>query len=1003
MTATARPKVIVLGAGKPLTGDAPAGLRLVTRQAKVVDWIAHAFRGEEPELVFVGGYHLPDLSTQIPDGITVISNPDWATTGSVASLFRAGLKAGTDNYVCYGDILFREDLVEALKITPGGAAAIDTETLRLRQGTAETLWAEDGRITGDGRGVMAEYVGVWKIPADQVGQVQELSKDRILANRHIGHLIRHLVTAGVPVAAVPAQGKWSSLDDDAILTRFVLGTKADTLMGLSGRLETWRVGPQVTLTVGDLRQDADAAVGSVLAAFSGVRLAVRSSALCEDGFEESNAGRFTSLLNVPADPVSIREALYQVAASYPAGNPGDQILIQPMVRNVVASGVVLTRSLGSGAPYFSVSYAEGRDTDVVTSGKGAVRRLTVYRNADHLPEDAPAFLSRLLDGLRELEYVADYDALDVEFAVCEAGDLHLLQARPLVLPHHRTGVTDHNIATLLEEAAAQLRALTQPAAGQAGHLPAWGVMPDWNPAEIIGIRPGPLSFSLYRHVVTDEVWARQRAEFGYRDVRPAPLVRLFAGHAYVDVRASFNSFLPAGLPDPLAEKLVTHFVTRLRSNPQWHDKVEFEIVPTCASFDMAPVWDRLAADAGLTPAELALYETQLWALTRRGISQIEDPLALVETLERQMQAILAAGMAPLETARALLHLCRACGSLPFAHLARHGFIAVTLLRSAVSRGALTPDRLSAFMQSLHTVARDLTRDALAVKAGRLSWDRFVALYGHLRPGTYEICSPCYADNPEGYLRGLVEEATDTAAAPFVWTPQERAALQDLLSASQLDLTFEAFERYLRLAIEGRESSKFRFTKALSQAIECLARWGRDHGLSRDDLSHLPFEAMMGMAAGNSAADGVAALARQMAEGNRRWRSLVEQIELPPLLFRDEDLLAFSYPQTMPNFITNARIVAPLVNLAGQAGPVQEGLAGRIVLVPQADPGYDWLFGHRIAGLITIYGGANSHMAIRAAEFGLPAAIGIGEERYRDLLGARMVELDCSSRQIFGQT
>ena len=35
-----------------------------------------------------------------------------------------------------------------------------------------------------------------------------------------------------------------------------------------------------------------------------------------------------------------------------------------------------------------------------------------------------------------------------------------------------------------------------------GRRTVYGVMPDWNPAEIIGIRPKPLSLSLYR-IVTD--------------------------------------------------------------------------------------------------------------------------------------------------------------------------------------------------------------------------------------------------------------------------------------------------------------------------------------------------------------------------------------------------------------------------------------------------------------------------------------------------------------------
>ena len=47
----------------------------------------------------------------------------------------------------------------------------------------------------------------------------------------------------------------------------------------------------------------------------------------------------------------------------------------------------------------------------------------------------------------------------------------------------------------------------------------------------------------------------------------------------------------------------------------------------------------------------------------------------------------------------------------------------------------------------------------------------------------------------------------------------------------------------------------------------------------------------------------------------------------------------------------------------------------------------------------MYGGANSHMAIRAAEFGLPAAIGIGENLYRNLSSKSRLELNPSKRII----
>ena len=75
------------------------------------------------------------------------------------------------------------------------------------------------------------------------------------------------------------------------------------------------------------------------------------------------------------------------------------------------------------------------------------------------------------------------------------------------------------------------------------------------------------------------------------------------------------------------------------------------------------------------------------------------------------------------------------------------------------------------------------------------------------------------------------------------------------------------------------------------------------------------------------------------------------------------------------------------------------LTEKIVLIENADPGYDWIFSQQIAGLITKYGGANSHMAIRCAEFGIPAAIGCGEQRYDSFIDANQIMLDCSASLI----
>jgi len=134
-----------------------------------------------------------------------------------------------------------------------------------------------------------------------------------------------------------------------------------------------------------------------------------------------------------------------------------------------------------------------------------------------------------------------------------------------------------------------------------------------------------------------------------------------------------------------------------------------------------------------------------------------------------------------------------------------------------------------------------------------------------------------------------------------------------------------------------------------------------------------------------------------AERVREQRALVNAIELPPLLCRPEDFVVFQYPATQANFIGDAAILSECIELGTENGNTD--VSGKIVLIVQADPGYDWLFGRQIAGLITMYGGANSHMAIRAAEFGLPAAIGVGQILYSSLATAKKIELNPINRLI----
>ena len=76
-----------------------------------------------------------------------------------------------------------------------------------------------------------------------------------------------------------------------------------------------------------------------------------------------------------------------------------------------------------------------------------------------------------------------------------------------------------------------------------------------------------------------------------------------------------------------------------------------------------------------------------------------------------------------------------------------------------------------------------------------------------------------------------------------------------------------------------------------------------------------------------------------------------------------------------------------------------GYDNKIVCIENADPGFDFIFTKKISGLITKFGGANSHMAIRCAELGIPAAIGVGENLFTQIIKSKIVTIDCERKKI----
>ena len=75
-----------------------------------------------------------------------------------------------------------------------------------------------------------------------------------------------------------------------------------------------------------------------------------------------------------------------------------------------------------------------------------------------------------------------------------------------------------------------------------GKFTVFSNMSDWNPAEMIGVKPSLLSLSLYSELITDNIWSEHRKNYFYQNVKPNPLMVNFLGCPYIDLRVDFNSF-----------------------------------------------------------------------------------------------------------------------------------------------------------------------------------------------------------------------------------------------------------------------------------------------------------------------------------------------------------------------------------------------------------------------------------------------------------------------------
>lgn len=767
------------------------------------------------------------------------------------------------------------------------------------------------------------------------------------------------------------------------------GTKAETLKKLENKIIAAEILPQFTFTVEEWNADRNKCLEESI--LIGNTLIVRSSSISEDTVKESKAGQYLSIPNV-CGKKNLEQAIEQVIASYQSADVQNQVLVQPMLTDIRICGVAFTRDPSTQGDYYVINYDRTGSAQGITSGSTMQQETYLYycfKNKLYFQDED---IGKIVTCLQELEKICDSNSLDVEFAITNSNKLFVLQVRPLCCIQEESGGKTQEEALECIEKKVDYENRKKPFL--LGKKVIYGIMPDWNPAEIIGVRPKPLALSLYREIITDNIWAYQRDNYGYRNLRSFPLLVDFYGLPYIDVRVSFNSFLPKCLPEDLGEKLVNYYLEKLEREPHLHDKVEFQIVFSCYTFDL-PERTRILENYGFAKEEIEEINESLKNLTNRIINHDtglwKSDYEKIYILEKRYEEIMESDLDAFSRIYWLIEDCKRYGTLPFAGLARAGFIAVQMLESMVRTELISKEDYQAFMNEVNTVSTEMKEDFK-----NLSREAFLKKYGHLRPGTYDITSLRYDEAAELYFdwNKPKDEGKMEAEPAFRLSLKQLKMLHIQMKEHGITDDILGLFDFIKTAIEGREFAKFVFTKSLSEVIRLIGEIGDKYLISKEECAFLNIQSILQL---YSSTDNIEEkLGQVIAEGKEHYR-LTEKLVLPPLICRKEDIYGFFYPQTQPNFITLKKVAGEAMIISD--GGMKPGIEDKILFIESADPGYDWIFSHKILGFVTKFGGANSHMSIRAAELGIPAVIGIGEERYRRMAAGKVLEIDAAGKKI----
>lgn len=727
-------------------------------------------------------------------------------------------------------------------------------------------------------------------------------------------------------------------------------------------------------------------------------VAVRSSALGEDGAEFSFAGQQETILGVAGDQDLIaavercwRSLHSERAAAYRRANQIDDagasmaVVVQQLVPAEVA-GVLFTRDptdasgqnlLIEAAPGLGEAVVSGRVTPDRFHVERATGRIVEQHVAtkperlsssgwSQIPVDEQQLPSLSPQQLAELarlsERIESYygEPRDVEWAYAN-GEFFILQARPI------TAVTAAEIEQVRRE---ELEAIRELAAGREV------IWARYNLAEVLPT-PTPLTWSIVERFMSGRGgFGEMFRSLGYDpdpEIDAVGFIDLICGRPYVNLdrepKLFFRDF-PYG-----------YDFAAIRKQPELGMYPKLVTVPARKTSRFwwrlpAIAW-RMISSTGRIKQALEVEAEQLTTHHYPAFATKIDAERSLDLRTLQYQDLTTRWVTWTQLISEFA-----------THSLRPGVLAATALAELeqLLAAAQVNDPAGAARRLVMGVRPspecDLAGALRSFAAGQMTREQFLAGFGHRGPQEMELSQPRWSEIPNQLPTPHAAEdeahATKLVALEDVVDMQRHAGLRPRLEKSL---------RHARTYLALRESSKHYLMLGFQRLRAILREMGRRIGIG-DDVFYLEDRDL-----GSINVIPAKETLLPKIKANKRRRQILLALPTPPVLFSD-DLDAIGRPIPVAGAAEWNATPLSFGEFEGPALVLDEPInadgvtPGFVLVCPSTDPAWVPLF-LKAGALVMESGGVLSHGAIVAREFGIPAVAGIANVHRRLQTGQRL--------------